>query len=261
MPRSPSISLSRNLQWVICKNNEVLWGVSGTLVILTVTKKKSSSRPLSPLSWVLCYKLRSQFSLMYELHLIWTSTTCQTQAIYSPFSRQPQWNKDIPHTPERNGAHLSHIGSVFSPSNCWMWLLHSLQFCRLTSSNLPSAGQEASLSFYRSWTSTWSVGAIREFTENISQRPDFVVSGELGLPCWIMSQHFLLWPTEMWFGQQTIAQCEMQSIHSHLGEACRPLKCLPSSEKHPRKNKNSPTFFWTSIGEVHFWHSSQMTDR
>lgn len=177
------------------------------------------------------------------------------------FPWQPWWNKDIPHTPERNGAHLSHIGSVFSPSNCWMWLLHSLQFCRLTSSNLPSAGQEASLSFYRSWTSTWSVGAIREFTENISQRPDFVVSGELGLPCWIMSQHFLLWPTEMWFGQQTIAQCEMQSIHSHLGEACRPLKCLPSSEKHPRKNKNSPTFFWTSIGEVHFWHSSQMTDR
>lgn len=180
----------------------------------TITKSQVQD-PFHP--WAACYILSyiPNFHPYVSCVCLWTSTACQNKAIYSPFPLIAAMRAGYTtHTCTEWGPPTPHQGHIFTHS---LLSVAPALLAHCSTAGSPAAacqvlGKKPPFQFIEAGLLQDPLGVIREFTANISQRPDFVVSGELGLPCWIMSQHFLLWPTEMWFGQQTIAQCETQSI-------------------------------------------------
>lgn len=158
------------------------------------------------------------------------------------FPWQPWCDQNILCAPGLSGAQRCHTTGLFSATH------HLTCFCSTADS--PAAtrqvlGKKPPFQFIEAGLLRDLLRAIIEFTENICQKPNLVVSGGLGLPCRIMSQHFFLWPTEMWFGQQTIAQCEIKPnpFTSQRGtQESRPLKFLASSQKSARKTRSLQHF-------------------
>lgn len=126
--RSPSFNLSRNLQWVICKNQAVPrrvrnpgeTGSNKTIKFKSLKKTqlwKNRAGPLpylSPSSWVLCFQLRCQLSFMYELHSFCTPSTCHAKAIYSPFSLTAMMWPNTLCAPGLSGAQRCQTSGLFS---------------------------------------------------------------------------------------------------------------------------------------------------